>query len=299
MVQLELADGRCIKVTAIVNAGHSSRHRRQSPINEGPGWLKRYVAPVVVVVLLMLLWQAGTTLAPSPFFPPPLRIISSSWTMFFTGPPEHFFLTPLMIDNGLTTFGRMLIGFLLGSIVGAVLGIVSGLSQLFRETTSPVVEFLRSVPASATLPLFIILLGGEDGMRVAFIAYGVMWFVLINTAHGVQSIHPTQIMMGRSFRLSRARQVFTIVLPAALAQMFAGLRIALSASLIFAVLSEFMVATNGIGYELINTQARFQFLAMWSWMFLLAVAGLVANVLLELVEGRVLRWHRLFRNVGK
>lgn len=286
-------------MTAIVSSRRTADRRRVTPTSDRPGWIQRYVAPVAVVLALIVLWQAGTTLASSPFFPPPLRIIESSRTMFFSGPPEHLFMTPLMLENGLTTLGRMLIGFLLGSLVGAVLGIISGLSQLFRETTSPVVEFLRSVPASATLPLFIILLGGGDGMRVAFIAYGVMWFVLINTAHGVQSIHPTQIMMGRSFRLSRARQVFTIILPAALAQMFAGLRIALSASLIFAVLSEFMIATNGIGYELINTQARFQFLSMWSWMLLLAVAGLVANVLLELVEGRVLRWHRLFRNVGR
>jgi len=276
--------------TAVARKPRIASHR--------PGWVRRYAAPVFVIVVLLLLWELAATVAPSPFFPAPSRIFVSAWKMFFTGPPEHLFLTPLMIENGLTTLLRMLIGFALGSVVGAILGIWSGLSQLFREVTNPVVEFLRSIPASATLPLFIILLGGDDGMRIAFVAYGVLWFVLINTALGVQSIHPTQIMMGRSFRLSRLRQILSIVLPAALPQMFAGLRIALSTSLIFAIISEFMVATNGIGYELINTQARFQFLSMWSWMLLLAVIGLLANVLLELVEARVLRWHRLFRNVG-
>ena len=263
-----------------------------------PSWAKRVVLPVALVIVLILLWQAGTMVMPSPFFPQPFKIFFSMRTMFFSGPPEQLFMTNLMIESGLTTLSRTLIGFLLGAGAGIVLGIFTGLSRLFRETTSPVVEFLRSVPAAATLPLFIILLGGEDGMRIAFIAFGVVWFVLIDTAHGVESIHPTQLMVGRTFRLSRTRQVFSIILPSALPQMFAGLRIALTASLIFAIISEFMVATNGIGYELILTQARFQFLSMWSWFILLAILGLVLNVLLEIIEDRVLRWHRLFRNVG-
>src|SRR3546814_18040522 len=82
----------------------------------------------------------------------------------------------------------MVIGFLIGAVWGVVVGTAMGLNRAARETVTPIVEFLRSIPATATLPLFIILLGGGDDMRIAFIAYGVSWFVLLNTASGVGSV---------------------------------------------------------------------------------------------------------------
>ena len=56
-----------------------------------------------------------------------------------------------------------------------------------------------------------------------------------------------------------------------------------------------MLATNGIGFLLVQAQGRFQLLDMWSWMLALAVLGLIINSLLDLVEGRVLSWHKLSR----
>jgi ABC-type nitrate/sulfonate/bicarbonate transport system permease component len=275
------------------------RRRRLPTVTPGkPGWIRRYVVPAAVVVVLVLIWQWRTTAVRSPFWPAPFDIADEARSMFLGGPAKHLWLSDLMVREGLPTVRRMLAGFILGSAAGLLIGVFVGLFRTFRETVSPAVEFLRSVPASATLPLFIILLGGEDKMRIAFIAFGVSWFVLINTARGVESIHPTQLMMGQSFRVSRVRRMFRIIIPAAMPEIFAGLRIALTSALIFAIVSEFMVASNGIGYELTISQARFQFLSMWAWMLLLAILGLLFNVILEAIESRVLRWHRHYRNQG-
>src|SRR3546814_7890372 len=116
----------------------------------------------------------------------------------------------------------MVIGFLIGAVWGVVVGTAMGLNRAARETVTPIVEFLRSIPATATLPLFIILLGGGDDMRIAFIAYGVSWFVLINTASGVGSIASTMLDMGRVFKISPARRLFSIILPGAMPKIFAG-----------------------------------------------------------------------------
>lgn len=248
-----------------------------------------FVVPLAIVVAL---WQLGTTVSPSPFFPPPLRIAENLWKLLFGGPA---FFTPVFFGDFLTTVGRMILGFAIGAVWGMLIGIVMGLSRGTRETVTPIVEFLRSIPATATLPLFIILLGGDDAMRVAFIAYGVSWFVVINTASGVGSIHKTMLDLGRVFRVSPARRLFSIILPAASPKIFAGLRIASTAALLLAIVSEFMLATNGIGFLLVQAQGRFQLLDMWSWMLALAVLGLIINSLLDLVEGRVLSWHKLSR----
>ena len=230
---------------------------------------------VLPVIVLLLLWN--------PFFPAPSAIIGN---LFTRGLAENWLMRDL-----LPSLGRIALGALFGSLWGVALGVWMGLRGSVRATVSPAVEFLRSIPATAVLPLFIVLFGGGDDMRVIFIAYGVSWYVLINTIAGVRSVDPAAVNMARSFRVSGPRIVFRVVIPAALPKIFAGFRIASTAALLLAIVSEFMLSTNGIGYQLIQTQARFQLLDMWSWMLVLAVLGLIINFTLEAVEHRVLRWH--------
>lgn len=251
-----------------------------------------------VLVVLVILWQWGTSAFPNVFFPTPLKIVERARLLFFGGGPETLFLTPAITVDTWGTLSRVFLSYLLGALWGLVVGTMIGRSLAVREVTSPIIEFLRSIPATATLPLFIILLGGDDGMRVAFMAYGLSWFVIINTASGVASVHPTPIEMGRIFRVSRFGVLLRIVLPAALPKIFAGLRIAFTAALLLGVVSEFLLATNGIGYRLVDSQTRFAVLDMWCWMLLLAVLGFLLNSLLDLIEYRVLAWDRQARDAG-
>ncbi len=247
---------------------------------------------VIPLVAAIALWQLASTLAKNPFFPPPLAIIANLWKLLFGSEKA---VQDVFVGEFLATVGRMALGFAIGAAWGVVVGTIMGLWRGAREVVTPIVEFLRSIPATATLPLFILLLGGGDDMRVVFIAYGVSWFVLINTSAGVGSIHKTLLDVGKAFRVSPPRQLFAIILPAALPKIFAGLRIASTAALLLAIASEFMLALNGIGFSLIVAQSKFALLNMWSWMLALAILGLIINSLLELIERRVLSWHRLSR----
>lgn len=253
---------------------------------------------ILPVVALVILWQWGTTTWPSIFFPPPSRIGENSLQLFFSGPPETLFLTTAITVDTFGTVSRSLIGFAIGSIAGIVAGTIIGRSMIVRELTDPIVEFLRSIPATATLPLFIILLGGEDGMRIAFISYTVLWFVLINTTAGVSSIHGTVLDMGKTFRIPTLKVFLRVMLPAALPKIFAGLRIAITVSLLAAIVSELLLASNGIGYRLVIAQTQFRMADLWSWMVLLALIGFLFNTVMEAVERRVLAWDRLARVGG-
>ncbi len=278
--------------TAIV-----ARMRRAS---EKP-WRRALVSfayAVVPVVAFVLIWEWAATTWPSLFFPPPSRIWDAGVELFFSGPPETLFLTPAVTVDIAGTVSRALLGFALGSIVGIIAGTVIGRSIIIRDLTSPIVEFLRSIPATATLPLFIIILGGEDGMRLAFISYTVMWFVLINTAAGVSTIHGTVLDMCKTFRVPVLKVFFEVMLPAALPKIFAGLRIAITVALLAAIVSELMLASNGIGYRLVIAQTQFRMGDLWAWMVVLALVGFVFNTVMEAVERRVLAWDRLARVGG-
>lgn len=254
-----------------------------------------YFGPLIALILL---WQWVTTAFPNKFFPPPLNIWLASQKLFFGGDASTLFLTSAITVDTAGTLYRLLAGFVLGAVFGILIGTAIGRSMVVRDLTTPIVEFLRSIPATATLPLFIILLGGEDAMRIAFIAYGVSWFVIINTAAGVSSVHVTQIEMGQIFKVSPVGVLLRIVLPASMPKIFAGLRIGITAALLLAVVSEFILATNGIGYQLVIAQSAFALRTMWAWMLLLAVIGLVLNLILELIEYLTLRWDRLSRLAG-
>ncbi|QJU54151.1 ABC transporter permease [Herbiconiux sp. KACC 21604] len=277
--------------TTAPSAASRAAGRRDRP-RHGRSILVSIAYFIIPLAVLVALWQIATALWPSPFFPQPSAIGQNLLRLLFGG---EQLATPVFTGDFLTTVGRMLAGYAIGAAWGVVVGTAMGLSRASRETVTPIVEFLRSIPATATLPLFIILLGGGDDMRVIFIAYGVSWFVLINTAAGVGSIHRTMLDLGKVFKISPVRRLFSIVLPAASPKIFAGLRIASTAALLLAIVSEFILATNGIGFQLIQAQGRFQLLDMWSWMLALALLGLLLNSLLDLVEGRVLSWHRLSR----
>jgi len=244
------------------------------------------------VIGLILLWQLLAVSAGAVFFPPPFQIAETLVDSLFSGDAGTAFLNMDMLSEVGASLARILLGFALGSIGGCILGVLIGLSRQTGDYVNPIIDFLRSIPSTATIPLFIILLGGSDWMRVAFIAWSCSWFVVINTAAGVRSIEPGMLEMARLFRVPRPRQIVRIVLPAAMPQIFAGLRVALTAAVLFSVVSEFYLAVNGIGFQIVQSQRRFHIEEMWMWMVVLAVVAWGLNAILHEIEGHVLRWHK-------
>ena len=285
-------------MAAVDRTTKPATHSTRTSLGRLRGVLVSLANAVLPVVVLVLIWQWTATRWPSIFFPPPSRIAENARTLFFSGESGTLFLTPAITVDMFGTVSRALIGFAVGSIAGIIAGTIIGRSMVARELADPIVEFLRSMPATATLPLFIIILGGDDGMRIAFISYAVLWFVLINTTAGVSSIHGTVLDMGRTFRVPTAKVFLRVMLPAALPKIFAGLRIAITVSLLAAIVSELMLASNGIGYRLVIAQTQFRMADLWSWMVLLALIGFVFNTVMEAIERRVLAWDRLARVDG-
>ena len=248
---------------------------------------------VLPPIILLALWEVVTRLAPSPFFPPPSEIALAAVEEWFGGPPSALFLSPTVFEDVLPSVGRLASAWVIAVAVGVTLGLLIGISRTASDYFEPLVELVRAIPASATLPVFIILLGAGSLMRVAFIAFsGIVWIILINTILGARQVEPVQLETARAFALPRATTFFAVILPAAAPKIFAGLRISIAGALILMVVSELILSTNGIGYQLIQAQRSFALLSMWTSILLLAILGLLFNLLLTLLENRVLRWHR-------
>ena len=250
------------------------------------GWIGATALRISVLAGLVVLWQLVTLLVNDPVSWPTFTDVAVHfWTRWATN-------AEAWTESIVPSTVRLLSGWAIAGILGITAGTVIGLSRATRELLAPALAFLRALPPPVLLPLFILLLGIGDGMKVAVIAFGAVWPVLLNTAAGVAAVDPGHRDTARSFRIGRATTLRSVVLPAASPRIFAGLRISLSIAVILMVISEMAATINGIGFELVQAQRGFRTLEVWSTIVLLGILGGVLNAGLALVEGRALRWHR-------
>ena len=253
---------------------------------------RRVLLTIGPAVTLVLLWELATRSFPSPFFPPPGEIVLRLYENWFSGPPSAMFTTESFWADVAPSATRALVGWGVASLVGVVVGAVAGLWRSAAAFIDPPVNFIRSLPKPALVPIFLIVFGGTDAMRLAFIAFGCIWPVLLNTMQGVRSVDLTYRETARAFHIPGWKTFFRVVLPAASPKIFAGMRVSLSIGLILMVISEWMLTSSGLGFFLIDAQRRFQVLDLWAAMVLLGLIGYLLNVLFVLAEKRALGWHR-------
>jgi ABC-type nitrate/sulfonate/bicarbonate transport system permease component len=168
-----------------------------------------------------------------------------------------------------------------------------------RGLTEPVFEFFRAIPPPVLVPIFILLFGIGDGMKVVVIAFGCMWPILLNTVEGVRAVDEVLSDTGRVYGVSGGSRLRYLVLPSASPQIFAGLRQGLSVAIILMVISELFAATNGLGFAVVQAQRSFAIAETWAGMLMLGLLGFLLALLFRLVENRQLRWYHGLRQAQR
>ncbi|NDU75613.1 ABC transporter permease subunit [Actinomadura sp. DSM 109109] len=250
------------------------------------------------LVLLVAAWEGATRAADSTFFPPPSEIAGRMRELWLSGPAEHLYLTAEAGDSIAPSLGRMFLALALSIVVGVVLGIALGRSQRVLAYLQPLLQFARVIPPPTLVPVFIVLFQLGTQMQVASIIFSAIWPILLNTADGARSVDAVQMDTARVFRLSALDRIRFVIVPSALPKIFAGLRLALSLSLILMVFSELLPGTSdGLGFMLTNAQSQSDLGTLWSVIVLLGILGYLFNSILLVVERRVLARHRGARKV--
>jgi ABC-type nitrate/sulfonate/bicarbonate transport system permease component len=248
------------------------------------GWLRALALRLSVLIGLLVAWQLVATAVDDPVSWPAFSdVIARFWHSWVTDPDAW-------TRSLLPSLARLLAGWLGAVVIGVALGTALGLSARARDYVDPTVQFLRSIPPPALLPLFIVLLGIGDAMKVTMILFGVVWPILLNTVDGVSSVDALHRETARVYRLPFREELRHVLLPAAAPKIFAGLRISLSIAVILMVISEMVATVNGVGFELVQAQRSFRSLDVWATIVLLGVIGYALNAILATVQARVLGW---------
>jgi ABC-type nitrate/sulfonate/bicarbonate transport system permease component len=236
----------------------------------------------VVFAAAVGLWEALARSEGSFLVPTASAVAERAW---------HVWPTPDFLSNVEASLRRLAAGYAIGASVGVAVGVSMGSSRRVMQALEPLVELLRATPAIALVPALIVILGVGDRMRIAVIAFGVVFPVLVNSMDGVRAVAPELRETAALLRIGRTERILRVDLPAALPSIFAGLRVAVSIGLVMVVVSEFVGGGDGIGHWILVEQQQFDIPAMYAGILFLGLLGFVLNGVFVLVERRALSWH--------
>ena len=157
----------------------------------------RSLESLILVVVLVGLWQWYTAAHHPLYFTPPGDIWRTIREHWLSGQPSKL---RTAVEPSLR---RVLIGWLIAAVVGVAVGVAIGATRWLAPYVDPLVHFLRSLPPPAILPVFLVLFGIGDRMKIIFIAFGIVWPILLNTIRGVRSVPVLQLETGRVFASGR------------------------------------------------------------------------------------------------
>jgi len=194
----------------------------------------------------------------------------------------------------LVTLKNMCWGFLWGASLGVLAGLVLGRSEYLARIFEPYIVAMNSIPRIALVPLIILICGLGDLSKVVTAAIVVFFVVFFNTFEGTRAVDRDQIAAARLLGASELVVLRTVVIPSALAWVFASLTPAVSFALIGVIVGEFIGAERGLGKLIIEAEARANASEMMVAIFVMMIVGIVLSVVVRRVQAYLLRWQPQF-----
>ena len=240
------------------------------------GWL--------LPLALLAFWQFGAAAGfiASTILPSPLDVGRAALRLIRSGD---------LLGNMEVSAARAFAGLAVGGAIGLAFGFSNGLSRLSEAVTDTTLQMARNVPHLALIPLVILWFGIDEGAKLFLVALGVFFPIYINTLHGIRSVDPQLIEMGRSYGMDRRRLFRRIVLPGALPSIFVGLRYALGITWLTLIVAETVNAQSGLGYMAMQAREFQQTDIVVVAILIYALIGKVADGTVRLLERRFLRWN--------
>jgi ABC-type nitrate/sulfonate/bicarbonate transport system permease component len=233
----------------------------------------------VIVVVILWFATAGST---DFYFPPLSQMLSALWQGLTEGSLKSDLAFSLR---------NIIIGLAIAIAVGVGVGLVIGEHKHLQQATAPLLDFARATPTVAFVPVIILTLGIGAAPKVFLIFLGSVWPILLNTISGVRGINPAVRETARSYRIPWHLRLLKVVLPGALPQIFAGIRIALSVAVVLMVVSEIYGSPIGLGNFILQSGSSFQVTDTWAGTILIGILGYGLSLVLLACEHLSLGWY--------
>lgn len=242
-----------------------------------------------VLLVCALAWEALTWILDIPLFmlPPPSTVLRA-----LIADPQIY------VYHAVYSLQSTLIGFALAVVVGVALAVAIVQSRFLERTLYTLLVTLNSVPKVAVAPLFIVWLGTGLEPKIAIAAMIAIFAIVIDVVHGLKSVEPDMLDLGRALRGSTLKIMVKIRFPHALPSLFGGMKVAISLALIGAIVGEFVAAKRGLGYLIMVSQGQYDTTTMFGAIVILALLGIALFFIIDALERLALPWHASRRREG-
>lgn len=237
-------------------------------------------------VLVLAGWCVATYggLAPNDFLPSPTEVIRGTLQLFF----QHDLTGAILISTR-----RIVLAFLLASALALPLGILMGAFAPVHHLFEPIMAPLRYMPISAFIPLLILWFGIYEGEKIAFLFLGVFVYLLPVVVSAIRTVPEELVQTSLTLGASRGQVIRTVLVPAALPEIFDSFRVMNAISWTYVILAEAVNPEHGLGYmvELARTHQK----ASWSFAGLIVIGGigLLTDVLIRGISKVMFRWREV------
>jgi NitT/TauT family transport system permease protein len=237
------------------------------------------VAPLLLAGAWCLLTYGGVV--KPDFLPSPTETLRGTLQLFL----QHNLLGAI-----LTSTRRIIIAFLLASAVSLPVGVLMGAFEPVNRFFEPIVAPLRYMPISAFIPLLILWFGIDDKQKIAFLFLGVFVYLLPVVVTAIRMVPEELVQTSLTLGASRWQVIRTVLLPAALPEIFDSFRVMNAIAWTYIVLAEAINVKDGLGY-MVNLAYNHQ-QTSWSFAGLLVIGGigLLTDFLIRLISGLLFRW---------
>ncbi|WP_313354916.1 ABC transporter permease [Microbacterium sp.] len=213
--------------------------------------------------------------------PTPIEVITRAGELIVDG--------TLIGDLG-ASLARVLTGFLLGTLVAIPVGFLMGWYTWARGLIEPWIQFFRTIPPLAIIPLAIVLLGIGEEPKILVIFLAAFFACVISTFQGVVNVDRTLINAARVLGAKDGAIFIRVAVPASVPFILVGMRVGLGASWATLVAAELIAAQAGLGYRMQQAQLYYDLPTIFVGLIVIGIFGLIMDRLLLLAERKLTGW---------
>lgn len=251
----------------------------RQPVPRSTAFVLSFVMPVLVLVIWCVLTYGG--FAPPDFLPSPTETIRGTLQLF---------IQYELMDAIIVSTRRIVLAFLLASALALPLGIIMGAFTPVHHIFDPIMAPLRYMPISAFIPLLILWFGIYEKQKIAFLFLGVFVYLLPVVVSAIRVVPEELVQTALTLGASKWQVIRTVLLPAALPEIFDSFRVMNAISWTYVILAEAVNPEHGLGYmvELARTHQK----ASWSFAGLIVIGGigLLTDQIIRTLSKIFFRW---------
>jgi ABC-type nitrate/sulfonate/bicarbonate transport system permease component len=239
----------------------------------------------------LVAWEVSARIGEAPsYLVAPSVILATTWQMALSGELWQHTQASLL---------RALGGYAIGGACGIAMGLLAGIARPVERFYDPIVSLTYPVPKLVVLPILIAWLGAGDASKIAVITAAVFYPTFINSLYGAKGVNRLYVWSARNMGAGPLRVFARVILPAALPQVLAGMRIGLALAFIVMVACEMQNSRSGLGHLIITAEDSLRFDLMYAAIVVIAIIGFAGDRLLLVLRRRALAGQTIGKEGGR